>query len=188
MKLYNSERPAERQAYAAGDMLIATLYALNLCQVHVAKGESEPLWSALAYQTKGSAYQLTSDALAALIRQLTADVDPDGIYADRAMDMVYDIFADGDETKTIVEWIRTEARGAQELALACGCENATCDHPAGECSTPTGEGDNGTPERPYMVYVGHVCVPCARTVASHGGAVYVTAPFGTYVSGKRLHG
>jgi len=69
----------------------------------------------------------------------------------------------------------------------CDCENSLCT--AGHMSTVTGklkrcqnaptpgEGE-GTPERPFMLYIGVVCVPCAQSMAVTGPS-YVTAPYGT---------
>lgn len=74
----------------------------------------------------------------------------------------------------------------------CFCENSLCT--AGHVKTGEGRkrprlttcrgtvspGYDGTPERPWMLYLGAVCVPCAQSMADTGAAYAVSAPYGTY--------
>jgi len=103
--LYVADYRGEDAALHAADLLIAALYALNATDMGMGKRSESPI-GMLAFQEPGSAFQLTSDALKATLRALTADVDPDGAHIDEAMSVMLDVMGESTPARTIRNHVR----------------------------------------------------------------------------------
>lgn len=100
-----TDAPQDIAALHAADCLIAALYALNAVDRGYGKRDGNPL-DRLAYQERGTAFQLTVDALRDTLRALSASFDPQGMTLDYGMDCVSDVMGESNPAASVIRGMR----------------------------------------------------------------------------------